>query len=114
MFVDRAGEGLSAAAIAAGVSAYVVDKMQPNRLKPILDAAIARFALFQRMRTELAETKRALEERKVINRSKGMIMKARGINEEQAYALMRKTAMNKNQRMADVAQSLVAAAELLS
>ncbi|CUH77162.1 putative transcriptional regulatory protein pdtaR [Tritonibacter multivorans] len=114
MFVDRAGEGLSAAAIEAGVSAYVVDGMQPNRLKPILDAAIARFALFQRMRTELAETKRALEERKVIDRAKGMIMKARGINEEQAYALMRKTAMNKNQRMADVAQSLVTAAELLS
>jgi len=114
MFVDQSGEGLSTAAIEAGVSAYVVDGMQPARLKPILDATIARFKMVHRMRTELAETKRALEERKVIDRAKGMIMKARGLTEEEAYALMRKTAMDKNRRMADVAQALVTAAELLS
>lgn len=114
MFVDRSDEGMSTAAIEAGVSAYVVDGMHPTRMKPILDAAIARFAMFQRMRTELAETKRALEERKVIDRAKGLLMKARGIGEEQAYSLMRKTAMNKNQRLVDVAESLVTAAELMS
>ena len=114
MFVDRSEEGMSAAAIEAGVSAYVVDGMKPARLKPVLDAAIARFRMFQRMRTELAETKRALEERKVIDRAKGMVMKARGLTEDEAYALLRKTAMDQNKRVADVAQALVTAARLLS
>ncbi len=114
MFVDRSDDGLTRAAIEAGVSAYVVDGMQPERLKPILDAAVLRFNMFQRMRTELAETKRALEERKVIDRAKGMIMKARGIDEDAAYALMRKTAMDQGKRVADVAQALVTAAGLLS
>ena len=114
MFVDRSEEGMSAAAIEAGVSAYVVDGMKPARLKPVLDAAIARFRMFQRMRTELAETKKALEERKVIDRAKGMIMKARGVGEDQAYAILRKAAMDQGKRMADVAAALVTAAGLLS
>ena len=114
MFVDRSDEGLSAAAIEAGVSAYVVDGMQPARVKPILDAAIARFRMFQRMRLELAETKKALEERKVIDRAKGMIMKARGVDEDQAYAILRKAAMDQNRRVADVAAALVSTVGLLS
>lgn len=114
IFADRSEEGLSAAAVEAGVSAYVVDGLQPARLKPVLDAAIARFRLFQRMRTELAEAKRALEERKVIDRAKGMVMKARGIGEDEAYALLRKAAMDQNKRVADVAQALVTAAGLLA
>ena len=114
MFVDLTEEGLSTAAIEAGISAYVVDGMKPDRLKPVLDAASARFRMCQRMRTELAETKKALEERKVIDRAKGMIMKARGVGEDEAYALLRRTAMDQNKRMADVAQALVTAAGLLS
>lgn len=114
MFVDRSDEGLSAAAIEAGVSAYVVDGMQPARVKPILDAAIARFRMFQRMRLELAETKKALEERKVIDRAKGMIMKARGVDKDQAYAILRKAAMDQNRRVADVAAALVSTVGLLS
>ncbi|EPX82568.1 ANTAR domain-containing response regulator [Salipiger mucosus] len=114
MFVDRDNEGLTDAAIEAGVSAYVVDGLQRQRVKPILDAAIARFRMFQRMRTELAETKRALEERKVIDRAKGMLMKARGVDEDEAYALLRKTAMDQGRRVAEVAQALVTAAGLLS
>ncbi|WP_172300411.1 ANTAR domain-containing response regulator [Pseudoruegeria sp. HB172150] len=114
MFVDRSADGLTDAAIEAGVSAYVVDGLKPDRVKPVLDAAIARFRMFQRMRTELAETKRALEERKVIDRAKGMLMKAKGLNEEEAYALLRKTAMDQGRRVADVAQALVTAAGLLS
>ena len=114
MFVDRSDPALSAAAIEAGVSAYVVDGMQPARVKPVLDAAIARFRLFQRMRTELEETKRALEERKVIDRAKGLIMKAKGIDEDEAYALLRKAAMDQGKRLADVADALVTAAGLLS
>ncbi len=113
MFVDRSTEGLSTAAIEAGVSAYVVDGLQPGRIKPILDAAITRFRMFQRMRTELAETKRALEERKVIDRAKGMLMKARGVGEDEAYAILRKAAMDQGKRVADVAQALVTAAGLL-
>ena len=114
MFVDRSAEGLSAAAIEAGVSAYVVDGLKPARLKPVLDAATARVRMFQRMRTELDETKKALEERKVIDRAKGMIMKARGVGEDQAYAILRKAAMDQGKRMADVAAALVTAAGLLS
>ncbi len=114
MFVDRSDDGLTKAAIEAGVSAYVVDGLQPARLKPILDAAVTRFHMFQRMRTELAATKQALEERKVIDRAKGMLMKAKGITEEQAYALLRKTAMDQGRRVADVAEALVTAAGLLS
>lgn len=114
MFVDRTEAGLSEAAIEAGVSAYVVDGMHPARVKPVLDAAIARFRMFQRMRTELAKTKRALEDRKVIDRAKGMIMKARGVEEEEAYTILRKAAMDQGKRVADVAAALVTAAGLLS
>ncbi len=114
MFVDRSDEALTRAAIEAGVSAYVVDGLRADRIKPILDAAVARFHLFQRMRAELAATRAALEERKVIDRAKAILMKARGIGEEEAYALLRKTAMDQGRRMADIAQQLVMAAGLLT
>ncbi|WP_270731836.1 ANTAR domain-containing response regulator [Shimia sp. Alg240-R146] len=114
MFVDRSDDGLTKAAIEAGVSAYVVDGMQPDRIKPILDAAIARFHMFSRMRSELAATKRALEERKIIDRAKGILMRARNMSEDDAYALIRKTAMSQGKKIADVAQALVTASELLS
>lgn len=114
MFVDRSDESLTRAAIEAGVSAYVVDGLQMKRLKPILDAAVTRFNMFNRMRSELETTKRALEERKVIDRAKGLIMKARGLGEDEAYALLRKTAMDQGKRVAEVAQALVTAAGLLS
>lgn len=114
MFVDRSDEQMTRAAIEAGVSAYVVDGLQPDRIKPILDAAIARFHMFHKMRAELAATKAALEERKIIDRAKAILMKARGIDEEAAYALLRKTAMDQNRRMADIAQQLVMAAGLLT
>jgi len=113
LFVDRTDEALSTAAIEAGLSAYVVDGLTRARIKPVLDAAIARFQMVNRMRTELAETKKALEERKVIDRAKGLVMRARGIDEEAAYALLRRTAMEQNKRIADVAQALVTSARLL-
>ncbi|MTH35208.1 ANTAR domain-containing protein [Paracoccus limosus] len=114
MFVDRSDEQLTRAAIEAGLSAYVVDGLRPDRIKPILDAAIARFHMIQRMRTELAATRAALEERKIIDRAKAVLMKARGIDEEAAYALLRKTAMDQGKRVADIAQQLVMAAGLLT
>ena len=113
MFVDRSDQGLTRAAIEAGVSAYVVDGLKGDRIRPILDAAIARFHVFQRMRSELAATKAALEERKLIDRAKGLLMRAKGISEEDAYALLRKTAMDQGKRLADLAQALVTAADLL-
>ncbi|MBL4929914.1 ANTAR domain-containing response regulator [Fuscibacter oryzae] len=113
MFVDRADQSLTRAAIEAGVSAYVVDGLKSDRIRPILDAAIVRFHVFQRMRSELAATKAALEERKIVDRAKGLLMRAKGIGEEEAYALLRKTAMDQGKRLADLAQALVTAADLL-
>jgi two-component system, response regulator / RNA-binding antiterminator len=114
MFVDRSDAPLTRAAIEAGVSAYVVDGLRADRIKPILDAAIARFHMFQKMRMELAATKAALEDRKIIDRAKAILMKARSIDEEAAYALLRKTAMDQKRRVADIAQQLVMAAGLLT
>jgi len=114
MFVSGAGGSLARQAVEAGVSAYVVDGLQPDRLKPVLDTAIARFQIMRQMRSELAETRRALEERKVIDRAKGLIMKSRGLSEDEAYALLRKTAMDQGRKVADVAEALVTASGLLS
>ncbi len=114
MFVSGAAGGLAKAAVEAGVSAYVVDGLQAERIIPVIDTAIARFQVLRQMRTELAETRRALEERKVIERAKGLLMKAKGVSEDEAYALLRKTAMNQNRRVADVAEALVTASGLLS
>lgn len=114
LFVDQSDAGLTRSAIEAGVSAYVVDGLRADRLKPIIDAAVTRFSMFRKMRTELAATKRALEERKVIDRAKGLLMKAKGIDEEAAYALLRRTAMDQGRKVVDVAEALVTAAGLLS
>lgn len=113
MFVDQSDSQTTRAAIDAGVSAYVVDGLRKERIKPVLDAAIARFQLFTRMRIELETTKAALAERKVVDRAKGLLMKAKGLNEEDAYALLRKTAMDQGRKVADVARALVTAADLL-
>ena len=113
MFVSGAAGNLAKAAVEAGVSAYVVDGLHPDRLKPVMDTAIARFQIMRQMRVELDETRRALEERKVIDRAKGVLMKARQIDEDAAYAILRKAAMDQGQRVAEVAQSLVTAAGLL-
>ena len=113
MFVSGAAGGLARQAIEAGVSAYVVDGLQPERLKPVMDTAIARFQMMRQMRTELDETRRALEERKVIDRAKGLLMKAKGIDEDAAYAALRKTAMDQGRKLAEVAEALVTAAGLL-
>lgn len=114
MFVDNDSEGLAKAAIEAGVSAYVVDGLSAKRLQPVLEAAIARFNMFGRLRKELEQSKLALEERKVIDRAKGLLMKARGIDEEAAYGLLRRKAMDQGRKVADVAQALVTATDLLT
>jgi len=113
MFVDRSDDALTTAAIEAGVSAYVVDGLSPGRIKPVLDAAVARFKMVSRMRRELEATKAALAERKLVDRAKGILMSARGVSEEEAYALMRRTAMDQGRKIADVASAIVTAADLL-
>jgi two-component system, response regulator / RNA-binding antiterminator len=114
MFVDQSDKASIEAAIDAGVSAYVVNGLRKERVKPILDMAISRFNAFHRLREELDRTRQALEDRKVIDKAKGILMKNRGVSEDAAYALLRKTAMNESRRVADVARSLVTAAKLLS
>jgi two-component system, response regulator / RNA-binding antiterminator len=113
MFVDRSDSASIEAAVDAGVSAYVVDGLRKERVKPILDMAISRFNAFSRMARELEEARSELEGRKLIERAKGVLMKSRGISEADAYALLRKTAMNQNRKIAEIAQSLVTAAGLL-
>jgi response regulator NasT len=113
MFVDRSDRASIEAAVEAGVSAYVVDGLKRERVKPILDMAISRFNAFSRLTRELEEAKSELENRKTIERAKGILMKSRGLSEADAYALLRKTAMNQNRRIADIAGSLVTAAGLL-
>ena len=112
MFVDQADTASIQASVDAGVSAYIVDGLKKERIKSILDLCISRFNAFSRLQSELEQTKSALEERKVIDRAKGILMKAKNLSEEQAYALLRKTAMNENRKIAEVAQSVVTAAEL--
>jgi response regulator NasT len=113
MFVDRSDTSSIEAAVEAGVSAYIVDGLRKERVKPILDMTISRFNAFNRLRQELDQTKQALQERKVIDKAKGILMRWRGITEEEAYALLRKTAMNESRRVAEVAQGLVTATKLL-
>ncbi|WP_331376257.1 ANTAR domain-containing response regulator [Sinorhizobium chiapasense] len=113
MFVDRSDSSMIEAAIDAGVSAYVVDGLRQERVKSILDMAISRFNAFSRMERELAEARSELADRKVIDRAKGILMKSRGISEEEAYKLLRTAAMNQNRKLAEIAQSLVLAAGLL-
>ncbi|MCO5162655.1 MAG: ANTAR domain-containing response regulator [Mesorhizobium sp.] len=113
MFVDRSDTASIEAAVDAGVSAYIIDGLRKERVKPILQMAISRFNAFSRMARELEEARGELEGRKLIERAKGILMKSRGMSEEEAYALLRKTAMNQNRKLSDVAQSLVTAADLL-
>jgi two-component system, response regulator / RNA-binding antiterminator len=112
MFVDQADTASIQASVDAGVSAYIVDGLKKERIKTILDLCISRFNAFSRLQTELEQTKSALEERKVIDRAKGILMKAKKLSEEEAYGLLRRTAMNENRKIAEVAQSVITAAEL--
>jgi response regulator NasT len=100
-------------AVRAGVSAYVVDGMEPKRIRAIIEVAVAHFEDFQRLREELAEANLKLAERKIVERAKGLLMKSRGLDEQAAYRLLRKFAMDRKQRLGEVAQQLIDAADLL-
>jgi response regulator NasT len=113
MFVDTSDTSMIDAAIDAGVSTYIIDGLRKERIKPIVDITIKRFKAFTTLKDELESTKLQLEDRKAIDRAKALIMKAKAISEEQAYAMMRKAAMNGNRKIADIARSIITAAELL-
>jgi response regulator NasT len=112
MFVDRSDTDMIEAAVEAGVGAYVVDGLKKERVKAVLDMAVSRFNAFNRLREELDRARAALDERKLVERAKGILMKERGLSEEAAYALLRKAAMNENRRLTEVAQSVVTASNL--
>jgi response regulator NasT len=113
MFVDQSDAASIQASVDAGVSAYIVDGLKKERVKPILDLCIFRFNAFSKLQDELERTKSALEDRKIIDRAKGILMKLKGLNEEEAYVLLRSTAMREKKKIAEIAQSIVTASELL-
>ncbi len=113
MFVDQSDTAMIEASVDAGVSAYIVDGLKKERVKSILDMTVSRFNAFDHLTRELQRARDELAERKVIERAKGILMKSKGITEEEAYGLLRKTAMNEKVRLADIARSVVTAAQLL-
>ena len=113
MFVDQSDSASIQASVDAGVSAYIVDGLKKERIKPILDLCVSRFNAFSKLQDELERTKSALEDRKVIDRAKGILMKLKGLNEDEAYVLLRSTAMREKKKIGEIAQSIVTASELL-
>jgi response regulator NasT len=113
MFVDRSTPGLAEAAIGAGVAAYVVDGLSPKRVRPVLDVALSRFQVMQQLRNDLAKAQADLAGRKSIDRAKGLLMRERKLDEESAYNLLRKLAMDSGRPIAAVADDLVAYAQVL-
>jgi two-component system, response regulator / RNA-binding antiterminator len=107
MFASDASSDAIRNAVRAGVSAYVVDGLAPERLQPILRVAVERFEAEQSLREELAETKTALKERKLVERAKGLIMKREKVDEEEAFRLLRKFAMDKGFRMGEASQRMI-------
>jgi response regulator NasT len=113
MFAEQDDSSMIDAAMKAGVSAYVVDGLDFKRIKPIINVAVARFREYLAMRKDLEEAKSQLADRKLVERAKGILMQRRGYSEEEAYKAMRKLAMDRNKRLAEIAESIIATADLL-
>lgn len=113
MFVDQSDTASIQASVDAGVSAYIVDGFRKDRIKSIIDLCISRFNAFAKLQDELERTRNQLEERKVIDRAKGILMKLKGLSEDDAYVLMRSTAMREKKKIVEIAQSIITASELL-
>lgn len=114
MFVDQSDDAMIGAAVDAGVSAYVVDGLRKERVRPVLELAIRRFNAFSRMRSELEEARTALAERKTLDRAKAILMSSRGLTEPEAYAMLRTAAMNQGRKLVDVAEAVISASALLA
>ncbi len=113
MFVDQSDAASIQASVDAGVSAYIVDGMKKERIKSILDLCISRFNAFSKLQDDLEQAKSDLDERKAIDRAKGILMKVKNLSEADAYKLMRGTAMRENKKIVDIARAIITAAELL-
>jgi two-component system, response regulator / RNA-binding antiterminator len=114
MFVDESDADAIAESIEAGVSAYVVDGLAAHRIRPLLDLAVQRFNAFARLQSDLADARGRLAERDAIDKAKRILMDGRGFSEPQAYAELRKTAMNQGKRIADIAEALITAQQLMA
>jgi two-component system, response regulator / RNA-binding antiterminator len=112
MFVDQSSDEAMLNAVEAGVSAYVVDGLKRKRVKPILDLAIARFRSFEKLRGERDDAIQALDERKQVERAKGILMHQQNLSEPDAFEMMRSGAMNKKQSLADIARAIINAAQI--
>lgn len=113
MFVDQSDDAAMESAIDAGVSAYVVDGLKAERIRPIVELAIKRFNAFARLKSELDEARSALAERKAVDAAKALLMKKRGLDEPAAYAQLRKAAMDSSRRISEVADALLTADKLM-
>jgi response regulator NasT len=113
MFVDQSDTASIQASVDAGVSAYIVDGLKKERVKSILDLCVSRFNAFSKLQSELERAKTDLEDRKTLDRAKGILMKNKGLTEDEAYRLMRSAAMREKKKIADIAAAIITAAELL-
>jgi response regulator NasT len=113
MFVDQSDTASIQASVDAGVSAYIVDGLKKERIKSILDLCVSRFNAFSKLQSELERAKTDLEDRKTLDRAKGILMKSKGLTEDEAYRLMRSAAMREKKKIADIAAAIITAAELL-
>jgi response regulator NasT len=113
LFVDQSDPATIAAAMEAGVSAYVVKGLAQDRVRSVVDVAVGHFNRYHAMREELERARLTLLERKAVDRAKGLLMEQRGLGEEAAYKLMRKLAMDQNKRIGEVAQEIVTYARVL-
>lgn len=113
MFVDHSDEAMIEKAVEAGVSAYIVDGLKKERVRPILNMAISRFNAFSRLTQELQQARSDLDDRKVVDQAKGILMKSRSLSEAEAHGLLRRLAMQQNRRLVEIAQSVVTAADLI-
>jgi response regulator NasT len=113
MFVDESDEEAIAASIDAGVSAYVVDGLAANRIRPLVDVAVRRFNAFARLQADLDEARGKLAERETIDRAKRILMDGRGLSEPAAYAEIRKAAMDQGRKIAEIADAIVTAHRLI-
>ncbi len=113
LFSSEDDRGTIRKAIRAGVAAYVVRGAQPERVRAVIDVAIARFEAHRELVEELAQVKSTLEDRKLLDRAKGILMEKRGVAEAEAYSMLRKMAMDKSMRLADVARRVLEMADLL-
>jgi response regulator NasT len=112
MFVDQSDSNTIREAVEAGVSAYVVDGLRQDRIRPIVEMAISRFNAFDQLRRERDEAKAKLNDRKLIDRAKGLLMQEKGLSEDEAYNLLRKNAMKQNRKISEIAQSVITAFQL--